>query len=135
MPLAKAGGPVSTTSLRSNKESRGYPLSRSLRRRGAGMTGVAARASMFRAAGISYGWFARSSVAAWSRRQDETGDPRLAEKLTRLSGPGLVMYGISITFASVDWVMSLQPAFRWVSCDVLRCSFSEAHPKCSIVRP
>jgi hypothetical protein len=49
---------------------------------------------------------------AWSRRQDETGDAGLARRLTRLSAPGLVIYGISITFASVDWVMSLQPAFR-----------------------
>jgi hypothetical protein len=48
----------------------------------------------------------------WSRQQDETDDPRLAQRLTRLSAPGLVIYGISITFASVDWVMSLQPAFR-----------------------
>jgi hypothetical protein len=39
-------------------------------------------------------------------------DARLAQRLTRLSAPGLVIYGISITFASVDWVMSLQPAFR-----------------------
>jgi hypothetical protein len=48
----------------------------------------------------------------WSRQQDETDDPRLVQRLTRLSAPGLVIYGISITFASVDWVMSLQPAFR-----------------------
>jgi hypothetical protein len=58
-------------------------------------------------------WLALAYVFnAWSRRQDETGDPRLAEKLTKLSGPGLVVYGLTITFASVDWVMSLQPAFR-----------------------
>jgi hypothetical protein len=47
-----------------------------------------------------------------SRRQDETGDARLSDWLGRLSAPGLVVYGVSITFASVDWVMSLQPAFR-----------------------
>jgi hypothetical protein len=48
----------------------------------------------------------------WSRRQDETGDPRLTDWLGRVSAPGLVVYGVSITFAAVDWVMSLQPAFR-----------------------
>jgi hypothetical protein len=48
----------------------------------------------------------------WSRRQDQTGDPRWARRLTTLSGPGLVVYGLTITFASVDWVMSLQPSFR-----------------------
>jgi hypothetical protein len=53
-----------------------------------------------------------SLLSRWSREQDRTGDPRLAQRLTRLSGPGLVVYGVTITFASVDWVMSLQPAFR-----------------------
>jgi hypothetical protein len=48
----------------------------------------------------------------WSREQDQTDDPLLARKLTRLSAAGLVVYGITITFAAVDWVMSLQPAFR-----------------------
>src|SRR5206468_464406 len=47
---------------------------------------------------------------AWSRAQQETGRPELAQRLTRLSGAGLVVYGITICFASVDWVMSLQPA-------------------------
>jgi hypothetical protein len=36
----------------------------------------------------------------------------MAERMQRLSGPGLVVYGISLTFAAVDWVMSLQPAFH-----------------------
>jgi hypothetical protein len=49
---------------------------------------------------------------AWSRRQDETGEPRWARRLTGLSAVGLIVYGVSITFASVDWVMSLQPGFR-----------------------
>jgi hypothetical protein len=49
---------------------------------------------------------------SWSRRQDEVDDPALPRKLIRLSGPGLAIYGITITFASVDWVMSLQPAFH-----------------------
>ncbi len=49
---------------------------------------------------------------SWSRREDETGDPRWSRRLGKLSGPGLVIYAISITFASVDWVMSLQPGFR-----------------------
>ncbi len=29
-----------------------------------------------------------------------------------MSGPGLVIYGITTFFASIDWLMSLQPAFR-----------------------
>jgi hypothetical protein len=46
-----------------------------------------------------------------SRRQDE-GDPHARRRLGWVAGPGLLIYGIFITFASVDWVMSLQPAFR-----------------------
>jgi hypothetical protein len=51
-------------------------------------------------------------LGAWSRRQDETGDSRWARKLNLLSGPGLVLYGITFMFAAVDWIMSLQPAYH-----------------------
>jgi len=58
-------------------------------------------------------WMAFAFIlSAWSRRQDREADPRLEKWAGRLSGPGLVVYGITITFASVDWVMSLQPAFH-----------------------
>lgn len=49
----------------------------------------------------------------WSRRHDETGDPRLSDRMRTLSGPGLVVCGLTLTFASVDWLMSLQP--QWYS--------------------
>jgi hypothetical protein len=49
---------------------------------------------------------------AWSWRQDETGDSRLPRRLGRLSAVGLIVYGITLTFAAVDWIMSLQPSFR-----------------------
>lgn len=45
----------------------------------------------------------------WSTEQDRTGDPRLPRRFRLLSAPGLVLYGGTITFASVDWVMSLEP--------------------------
>jgi hypothetical protein len=48
----------------------------------------------------------------WSRLEDETGDPRLERQVGRLSGLGLVVYGICVHFAAVDWIMSLQPEFR-----------------------
>jgi hypothetical protein len=51
-------------------------------------------------------------LSSGSRRQEETTDPTLSRRLVRLSGVGLVLYGITITFASVDWIMSLQPAFH-----------------------
>jgi hypothetical protein len=50
---------------------------------------------------------------AWSLEQDETGDPRLARRMQFLSAGGLLAYGITITFASFDWLMSLEP--HWFS--------------------
>ena len=47
----------------------------------------------------------------WSRQQDETGEPDLTRRLRSLSGPGLVIYGLTVTFASVDWVMSLEASW------------------------
>jgi hypothetical protein len=49
----------------------------------------------------------------WSRQQDETGDPTLIQRLRNLSGPGLVVYGLTATFSSIDWVMSLEA--HWFS--------------------
>jgi hypothetical protein len=49
----------------------------------------------------------------WSLEQDSTGDRRITRKLQVLSGPGLVLYGLTVTFASIDWVMSLEP--EWFS--------------------
>ena len=49
----------------------------------------------------------------WSQEQDETGKPELTRRLQSLSGPGLVMFGLTVTYASVDWVMSLEP--QWFS--------------------
>jgi hypothetical protein len=50
---------------------------------------------------------------AWSLEQDRTGDPRFARKMQLVSGGGLVAYGLTITFASFDWLMSLDP--HWFS--------------------
>ena len=52
-------------------------------------------------------------VNRWSGEQDRTGDPRFLRKLGRLGGPGLAIYAFTITFASIDWVMSLEP--HWYS--------------------
>ena len=49
----------------------------------------------------------------WSREQDETAKPELTRRLQSLSGPGLVIFGLTVTYASVDWVMSLEP--HWFS--------------------
>jgi hypothetical protein len=49
----------------------------------------------------------------WSREQDETGEKSIQRRLQNLSGPGLVLVGGTVTFASVDWLMSLDP--HWFS--------------------
>ena len=49
----------------------------------------------------------------WSAEQDRTGDPALLTRMARLSGAGLVIYGLTVTFATVDWTMSVNP--HWFS--------------------
>ncbi|MGH7425587.1 MAG: hypothetical protein ACREJP_05415, partial [Candidatus Methylomirabilales bacterium] len=59
-------------------------------------------------------WIGLASVLnRWSLRQDRTAEPHLTRRLQILSGPGLVVYGLTATFASIDWVMSLDP--HWFS--------------------
>jgi hypothetical protein len=52
-------------------------------------------------------------INSWSLEQDRTGDVRLQRKMQLLSGPGIVIYFLSATFFSFDWVMSLDP--HWYS--------------------
>jgi hypothetical protein len=58
-------------------------------------------------------WLGLASVLnRWSRAQDE-GHPLATRRMQLTSGGGLVLYGLTITFASVDWVMSINP--HWFS--------------------
>ncbi len=53
-------------------------------------------------------------LSGWSRAQDFTPTPPPADrKFRNLSGPGILIYAITITFASFDWVMSVDP--HWYS--------------------
>ena len=46
----------------------------------------------------------------WSREQDASDDHRVIDrKLQLVSGGGLVVYALTVTFMSIDWVMSLEP--------------------------
>ena len=49
----------------------------------------------------------------WSLAQDRTGDPYYTKRMRSLSGPGMVLLIFTVTFASVDWYMSLEP--EWFS--------------------
>jgi len=50
---------------------------------------------------------------SWSLQQDAKPERALRRKLQMLSGPGIVLYVFTMTFAAVDWVMSLSP--HWSS--------------------
>lgn len=52
-------------------------------------------------------------LSMWSLKLDAGPDPRLERRLQGLSGGGLVLMGLTITFSSVDWAMSLNP--HWFS--------------------
>jgi len=54
-----------------------------------------------------------SLLNKWSSEQDRTGDPRLKLRMTSLSGPGFILWGVMLTLAVIDWVMSLEP--HWFS--------------------
>jgi hypothetical protein len=71
------------------------------------MTSFTLRAVAYFAIWIGFTWRLR----ALSLEQDETGDPALTAAQRRLSPPGLILFVLTMTFASFDWLMSLQPTW------------------------
>ena len=70
-----------------------------------------ARAVIYFAIWLWLAWKLRS----WSLEQDRrfgVGDFEPARKLRLISGPGLVLYFITMGFAMIDWVMELEPGWR-----------------------
>ena len=49
----------------------------------------------------------------WLLQQDESFDLALSRRLRAISGLGLGVFGLTVTFASIDWMMSLEP--HWFS--------------------
>jgi hypothetical protein len=64
-----------------------------------------ARAAFYFAVWSAMAYF----LSLWSRRLDAGFDRRLDRRLRALSGGGLVVLGLTITFSSIDWAMSLDP--------------------------
>jgi len=63
-------------------------------------------------------YFAVWSLIAWyltkkSEEQDRTGDWNLSSAMGRFSGPAIIAFVLAVTFAAIDWVMSLDP--HWYS--------------------
>lgn len=73
-----------------------------------------APAFVARAVGYFSVWLALAfCLRKWSLQQDATTDPAPTMRLRSLSGPGIVLYPLTGTFALVDWVMSIEP--EWYS--------------------
>ena len=50
----------------------------------------------------------------WSKEQDQQSDGEpLKQRMKALAAPGVILYILAMTFAAIDWVMSLSP--RWAS--------------------
>jgi hypothetical protein len=67
------------------------------------------RAAVYFAAWLAFTFF----LNRFSRRQTSEETDRWARPLRMLSAAGLVVFGLTITFASFDWIMSLEP--EWFS--------------------
>jgi len=67
------------------------------------------RAVIFFAVWITLAFF----LNRWSTLQDKTAERQYAKRMTTLSGPGMVLLIFAVTFASIDWFMSLEP--EWYS--------------------
>ena len=59
------------------------------------------------------GWIAlATTLSKWSKRQDD-GEMAVNLPIQRLSGFGIVFYALTVTFAGIDWIMSINP--HWYS--------------------
>jgi hypothetical protein len=52
-------------------------------------------------------------LSYWSKQTDRAGAPDNSGRFKAVAGPGLILYGFTISFAAIDWVMSLDPS--WIS--------------------
>jgi len=52
-------------------------------------------------------------LTKWSREQDSPNAPDHTARFKAVSGPGILLYAFTISFAAIDWVMSLDPS--WIS--------------------
>jgi hypothetical protein len=67
------------------------------------------RAAIYFAVWLTLAYF----LNRWSREQDRNAKRELSRKMGMISGPGFAFLILTITFASVDWVMSIDP--EWFS--------------------
>jgi hypothetical protein len=52
-------------------------------------------------------------LSKWSKEGDSPSSRDNTQRFKAVAGPGLILYGFTISFATIDWVMSLDPS--WIS--------------------
>ncbi|MGD0570918.1 MAG: hypothetical protein ABSA78_21165 [Candidatus Sulfotelmatobacter sp.] len=52
-------------------------------------------------------------LSLWSKQTDSPDTPNNSDRFKAVAGPGLILYGFTISFAAIDWIMSLDPS--WIS--------------------
>jgi len=67
------------------------------------------RAAIYFAIWLALAYF----LNRWSLMQDKTAERQFTKRMRMLSGPGMVLFVFTVTFASIDWFMSLDP--EWSS--------------------
>jgi len=73
------------------------------------LTFFTVRAAIYFAIWLTLAFF----LNRWSLLQDKTADGQFTKRMRVLSGPGMVLLVFTVTFASIDWFMSLDP--EWSS--------------------
>lgn len=69
---------------------------------------------VFRVLGYLVLWTAVAYLyRQWAARRDQTGDVAMHDRLKSFSGPATAVLGLTVSFASFDWMMSLEP--HWFS--------------------
>ena len=71
--------------------------------------GYAGRAVIYFAIWLTLAFF----LNRWSEEQDNPPVQNLSPRFRTLAAPGIILYAFTITFAAIDWVMSLDP--KWFS--------------------
>jgi hypothetical protein len=72
-------------------------------------SGYIERAVIYFAIWLILAWVLNS----WSGEQDNPPVQNLSPRFRKIAAPGLILYAFSISFAAIDWVMSLDP--HWIS--------------------
>jgi hypothetical protein len=52
-------------------------------------------------------------LSKWSKEGDRPGARDNTDRFKTIAGPGLILYGFTVSFAAIDWVMSIDPS--WIS--------------------